>query len=322
MTKISKSLIAIIFALSVFVAMTVMSSAADGDIAGKVVTSSGNLNVRSAPSASAGIITSVGHSSWLTLKSKSGEWWHVEYKDGKYGWCHEKYIRKYDNTYQVTVSTSGSALNVRTGAGTSHQIQDKLYNGESAVVLYSGTYWSRILYHGSKIGYAHKSYLVKTSNEKISLSVPSYKQTDSRWASYPIGTTGGTIGKIGCTTTALAMTESYHSGTTITPKMMAQRLSYSSSGSLYWPSYYQVELAGSDYLKRIYSLLSQGKPVVFGAKKSNGTQHWVTVTGFNGNRENISASDFTINDPGSNTRTSLQHFLDAYPYIYKIVFRK
>lgn len=322
MTKISKSLISLIFAFALFATVSLMSYGASGDIAGKVVTSSGNLNVRSSPSSSAAVIASVKRASWLTLKSKSGKWWQVEYKDGKYGWCHEDYIRRYDNTYEVTVSTSGSALNVRTGAGTSHSVQDKLYSGEKAVVLYSGSYWSRILYHGSKIGYAHKSYLKEASNEKISLSVPSYKQTDSRWSSYPIGTTGGTIGTIGCTTTALAMTESYHTGTTITPKAMAQRLSYSSSGSLYWPTYYQVEIAKSDYLSRIYSLLNQGKPVVFGAKKSNGTQHWVTVTGFNGSSSSFSASDFIINDPGSNTRTNLQQFLNAYPDIYKIVFRK
>ena len=322
MKRISKSIISIIFSLSLFVTMACVPHASHGDVAGKVITASGNLNVRSAPSSSAAIVTSVRQSSWLTLKGKSGEWWRVEYKEGKSGWCHEKYIRKYDNTYPVAVSTSGSALNVRTGAGTSYPVQDKLYNGEKVVVLYSGTYWSRILYHGSKIGYAHRSYLKEISNDRLSLPVPSYKQTDSRWASYPIGTTGGNIGTIGCTTTALAMTESYHNGTTITPKMMAQRLSYSASGSLYWPSYYQVELAGSDYLSRIYSLLSQGKPVVFGAKKTSGTQHWVTVTGFNGDKSELSAADFTVNDPGSNTRTNIKQFLDAYPYVYKIVFRK
>lgn len=322
MTRISKSLVYLVFILTLFTALTVVSLASSDEVAGKVITASGNLNIRSSPSSSASVITSVPRASWLTLKDKSGDWWQVEYQKGKYGWCHGKYIRKYDKTYPVTVSTSGSALNVRTGAGTSHPVQDKLYRGDSAVVLYSGSVWARILYHGNKIGYAHKSYLKEETTEKISLAVPSYKQTDSRWASHPIGTTGGTIGTIGCTTTALAMTESFHSGTTVTPKTMAGRLSYSASGSLYWPSYYQVEMAQGDYLSRIYSLLALGKPVVFGAKKSNGNQHWVTVKGFEGDTSSFDAADFIVNDPGSSTRTTLRQFLDLYPNVYKIVFRK
>lgn len=306
-----------------FIFLTPASAASD-TYAGKVVTSSGNLNVRSSPSSSASVVTSLKKSSWVTLTGKSGKWWRVEYADGKYGWCHSDYIKHYDTTYGVTVSLSSGYLNVRSGAGKKHPVQDKLYKGEDAVIMQYGPNWSRILYNGNKVGYAASSYLKKSTGatEKISLSVVSFKQTDSRWASYPIGTTGGTIGTIGCTTTALAMTESYHTGTTITPKAMAQRLSYSASGSLYWPGTYSTEIAGTDYLSRIYSLLKQGKPVVFGATKSNGTQHWVTVTGYNGNTDSLSKSGFTVNDPGSNTRKTIADFMSAYPNAYKIVYRK
>lgn len=313
-----------IFSLGVLaVSFSLMCSASD--IAGKVVTKGGNLNVRSAPSSSGSVLASVKNSSWLTVDGKSGEWYRVEYADGKHGWCSAAYIRKYDKTYEMKVGVSSGRLNVRSGAGTSYSIIDRLGNGDSVVILYGNDRWSRILYSGNKMGYVSTAYLKKPSDGRyrsISLAVPSYKQTDPRWSSYPIGSYGDTISSIGCTTTALAMTESYHSGTVITPDMMAKRLSYSPSGSLYWPSYCSVSDADSSYLSDIYSLLESGKPVVFGAKKANGAQHWVTVTGYSASSDELSADYFTINDPGSKTRTTLGAFMRDFPKAYRIVFRK
>lgn len=304
--------------------LTVSTSAAADTYAGKVVTSSGRLNVRSAPSQTASVVSRLEASSWVTIWGSQGKWYRVEYSDGKFGWCHSDYLRKYTNTYGVTVSISSGYLNIRTGASTNHAVQDKLTKNEDAVILYESSQWARVLYRGNKIGYAYKAHLKKSTDtlQGIALDVPSFKQTDSRWAAVPIGTKGGTIGTIGCTTTALAMTESYHTKSTVTPKMMASRLSYSASGSLYWPSYYSVEPATDSYLSRIYELLKSGKPVVLGAKKANGSQHWVTVTGFTKGGTVMSRSDFTINDPGSNTRKTVADFLAVYPDVYKIVFRK
>lgn len=295
------------------------------DSAGKVVTDGGNLNVRSSPSSSSGIITSLKNSTWVTLQEKSGSWYKAEYADGKTGWLHGDYLRTYPTTYEMTVAVSSGQLNVRSGAGTSYPVTDKLSKGDSVVILYGNSRWSRILYSGNKIGYCSTAYLKSPEESKytpVSLAVPSYKQTDPRWKNHPIGSYGDTVGTIGCTTTALAMTESYHTGATVTPVMMASRLSYSASGSLYWPSYYQVELADGDYLSTVYKLLSQGKPVVFGAKKASGSQHWVTVTGYTGSSDSLSASYFTVNDPGSDKRTRLSEFMAVYPYAYKIVYRK
>lgn len=294
------------------------------DVAGKVVTSGGNLNVRSSPSSSASVITSLKNSTWLTVKEKKGDWYKTEYADGKLGWCHSKYIRYYSDTYEMQVAVSSGWLNVRSGWGTSQPVIDTLGKGDSVVLLYGNDKWSRILYNGSKTGYAATPYLKRVTADKytaVSMSVPYYRQTDSRWSSYPIGSYGDNIGTIGCTTTALAMLESYHTGTAVTPDKMAARLSYSASGSLYWPSRYSVENADSNYLSRIYTLLKSGKPVVFGAKKANGSQHWVTVTGCSGGNT-LSASAFTINDPGSSQRTRLSDFLAVYPSAYRIVCLK
>ena len=311
-----------IFILGVLaVSLSVVCSAAD--TAGKVVTKGGRLNIRSSPSGT--VIASAENSSWLTVKGESGGWYRVEYADGKYGWCSADYIRRYADTYEMRVAVTSGGLNVRSGAGTSYSILDRLVKGDSVVILYGNDRWSRILYSGNRIGYASTAYLKNPTADKyrsISLSVPSYKQTDSRWASYPIGSYGDNIASIGCTTTALAMTESFYSGTVITPDMMAKRLSYSPSGALYWPSYYSVTDADGGFLKAVYSVLESGKPVVFGAKKANGSQHWVTVTGYSGSGDTLSAEYFTINDPGSRVRVTLGDLMRDYPYAYRIVFRK
>lgn len=153
--------------------------------------------------------------------------------------------------------------------------------------------------------------------------MPSFKQTDSRWSDIKIGTQGDTVKSSGCTTTALSMTESFHLGKTVTPADMVKKLSYSASGMLYWPSEYNTELvASSDYLKKIYTQLSKGKPVILGMKKTGGSQHWVVITGHTKSTSSLSAGNFTINDPGSSTRTLLSEFVSAYPVAYKIAYKK
>lgn len=316
-----------IFTLFTALALTLMFSLttfAFDYMGGKVVTEGGRLNLRKAPSQSSEILGSLKNGSIVTLKDKKGNWYFAEYSSGKTAYLNEAYVKTYPKTIDATVKLSSGRLNVRQGAGTSYPIVDSLKNGDRVVVIKSDGKWCRILYKGNNIGYVARPYLVRTSEvsspSSVKLSVPSFKQTDSRWANYPLGATGGTIGTIGCTTTALAMVESYHTKTTVTPPDMAKKLSYSSSGSLYWPSTHNVSVAGSDYLSVIYNLLKQGKPVVLGAKKSNGSQHWVVVYGYDGN--GIKPSSFLINDPGSNSRTRLSHFLEAYPTPYKICYKK
>ena len=82
---------------------------------------------------------------------------------------------------------------------------------------------------------------------------------------------------------------------------------------MYWPEHYKV-VTGYE-LSRIKTLLDGGKPVLFGAKNSYGTQHWVVITGYRDG--GTTASQFTINDPGTTARTNLSQFLAAYPTFYK-----
>lgn len=288
--------------------------------AGAVTTSSGPLNVRASASSGSSVVATLKKGSYVTLIGKSGSWWQVEYGKGQYGYCHADYITIVEGT-PVIVKVSDS-LNVRSGAGTSYSRVASLYNGETVLRLSTSGGWSRVLYHGTKTGYVSAQYLSGSTNtggySAVSLSVPSFKQTDSRWANVTIGSSGKTMAKIGCATTAIAMMESYRTGTTIYPDAMSKKLSYTASGSVYWPSNYTTVTSSSGYLNAIHNKLKEGKPVLFGAKNASGSQHWVVITGFTGG--SLAAGNFTILDPGSNSRTTLQQFLNAYPNFYKYFY--
>lgn len=305
-------LVAAILALALVVPVKV--SGASEYKAGIVKVSSGRLNVRSGPSSDGKVLGSLQKGSYVTLLRKSGSWWQVEYARGKTGYCHGDYISAVSAGERV-VRLNGGTLNVRMGPGTGYARVASLNNGERVMVLSQSGGWSKILYHGTGTGYVSSQYLDGGSAVGVSLNVPSYKQTDSRWAHTYIGNSGKTMAKIGCATTAIAMMESYRTGTTIYPDAMTKKLSYTSGGSVYWPSHYRVFTSASNYLSGIRGCLDQGKPVLFGAKNSSGGQHWVVITGYSGTGSTASA--FAIQDPGSNSRTNLQQFLRDYPTFYK-----
>jgi hypothetical protein len=158
-----------------------------------------------------------------------------EYGEGLYGYCSAAYISPVQGSYAAY--TSGS-LHIRSGPGTSYGVIGWLNNNEYAVVLSASGSWRKILFDGVRIGYVSGSYLQTGTGSgytAVSLSVPSYKQTDARWATTVLGSSGKTIGDIGCSTVALAMAEFYRTGTTIDPNAMAARLSYTAGGAVYWP---------------------------------------------------------------------------------------
>ena len=285
--------------------------------AGLVVTNTGRLNVRGQGASTAAVVATLNKGSYVALSEKSGSWWRVEYSRGKFGYCHQDYIRVVESS-PATVATQSGGLNIRSGAGTSYSKIGSLSRGEDVQVLSKTAGWSFILYHGNKTGYVSSSYL-SAKYGAVSLDVPNFKQMDARWAEVKIGQSGKTMAQIGCATTAVAMMESKRTGTAIYPPDMSKSLTYTPSGSVYWPSHYRVVTDSAGYLTTIYDLLRQGKPVLLGCRDTYGKQHWVVVVGYSGGAK-LTASGFIIRDPGSNNRSNLQQFLDIYPVFYKFFY--
>lgn len=292
--------------------------------AGRVTTESGRLNLRQSPSTASSVVGSIAKGSWVTVEKKEGNWYFIEYEKGRRAYASAAYITDYPKTVEGEVNAGADVLNVRTGPGTGYAVKDRLKTGQRVLAVKSNSDWAGIVYDGNKTGYVAKAYLRRLTENGypgIKLQVPSFKQYDSRWKNYPLGLQGDTIGTIGCLTTAIAMTESHRAGYEITPLQMAKKLSYSASGSLYWPADYVRSSASGDYLQSIYSLLRSGKTVIFGAKRASGGQHWVTVYGYEG-EGSLTAGDFLVHDPGSERRFTLQDLLNAYPYPDRYVYKK
>ena len=308
---ISLSLVAII----VIFPQTKAKASASVSGAGRVNTRSTSLNVRSGSGTGYSRVATVQKDSYVTLISLNNGWWYVKYADGKYGYCNSDYIFVLSENVKTVKTTYGN-LSVRSGPSTSYSIVSKLPSGNKVAILSESNGWAKILYDGSSIGYVSSTYLVSSNNTSsqkytsVKLSVPSYKQTDSRWSGVKLGNSSATIGKQGCLVTSFAMTESYRTNSTITPSSMAKKSSFTSSGAMYWPNGYTAYY-NSSYLNKIYELLKSGTPVLIGGRSSSGATHWVVVTGFTGG-DTLTTSSFLINDPGSNTNTTLAQFKAKY----------
>lgn len=318
-----KIILAIILTLGFFFGLNYMNNKIDASTvnakAGITDTSGANLNVRSSNSVTSGIVAKIKDNTYLTIISSKGNWYYVEYNDSKYGYVHKDYVDIVSSNTK-RVNTNGSNLNVRYGPSTSYFAFDKIGDNDYVVVLSQSGNWTRILFEGNKIGYVSSSYLSSTSQTypKINLDVVSYKQFDSRWASKYIGNSGKTFKQIGCLTTAMAMSESYRRGTTITPLYYESISSYTADGSLYWSSRYSFSTSSS-YLTNLYNILKQGKPAIIGFKNSKGSQHWVVVYGYKGSNS-LSASNFLIHDPGSSYRDTLDDLIATHPTFYKTAY--
>ncbi len=317
MKKVLSLMLTAILLMGIFV-IPIRASAATASLpsAGVIDTGGGRLNVRVKPSTSGAWVASLSNGATVTLYERTGDWWRCEYAAGKLGYCHADYVRPIAGS-AATVAVGTSTLNVRSGAGTSYARLGSLETGTKVVILSSSGGWARILYSGTRIGYVSAAYLrAEGKYAPVSLTVPCYRQWDSRWGRIKIGSSGKTISQIGCATSGIAMLESYRTGTTLTPATMVKRLSYTASGNVYWPSHFEAHYWREGYLADVYAHLAAGRPVLIGAKTASGGQHWVVITGYVGG-DNFSPSLFTIHDPGVSSRKTLADFFADYPIFYK-----
>ena len=148
----------IIILILTLLSLSPRAAAAASIKAGAVTTSGGSLNIRTQPSTGAPSAGSLKKGSYITLYSRSGDWWKVEYDKGRFGYCHANYITVVQGT-AVNVNIRSGSLNVRSAPGTQYGKTASLYAGEPVLLLSTSGDWSRILYHGTKTGYVSAQYL-------------------------------------------------------------------------------------------------------------------------------------------------------------------
>lgn len=317
---IKSSLVMLTLCSSYTIKQPSVASASFDQFLGQVNTSSSQLNIRKSATTSSNVIGKLNKGTYLTVINESSGWYYIEYSNNKFGYVKNNYIKKVaSKEYYVTASK----LNVRSGDSTKYKVINQLNKNELVYIISTNNSFSKIVYNANSVGFVSNNYL--STNQVSSLAYPSktlnvtsYKQYDSRWANVKLGSSSATMKQSGCTTTAISMLESYRQQTSILPSSLAKKLSYTSSGALYWPTNLTVSTSKTNYLNVIYQNLTKNKPTILGCKKANGGQHYVVIYGFTGGNS-LSTSNFKIHDPGSSSRSTLAEFLNAYPNFYKLV---
>ena len=131
-----------------------------------------SLNVRSGPSTSYTVVTTVKKNDKVNILQSSNGWYKIETSSGKQGWVSSSYISATNNSTNnntqsniAIVNTDG--LNFRNGAGTSYSIIKVLNKGEKVEVISESNGWSKVK-HDSRLGYVASQYIDKaTTNYTI-----------------------------------------------------------------------------------------------------------------------------------------------------------
>jgi len=148
---------------------------------GKVNTPGTTLNVRSGPGTNNAIIGSLKHNDKITITGESSGWYKLTYS-GKTGYVSAAFVILDSATQTpsqpatpvsktVYVNTPGSALNVRSGAGTGFAVMGTLKHGEKVTVTDHNSDWYKLNF-GGKTGYISKSF-TKADNPVSAPSQPS-----------------------------------------------------------------------------------------------------------------------------------------------------
>ena len=135
-----------------------------------------SLNVRSGPSTSYTVVTTVKKNDKVNILQSSNGWYKIETSSGKQGWVSSSYITASNsntnnstnnNTQSNIAIVNTDGLNFRNGAGTSYSIIKVLNKGEKVEVISESNGWSKVK-HDSRLGYVASQYIDKaTTNYTI-----------------------------------------------------------------------------------------------------------------------------------------------------------
>ena len=143
-------------------------------VAGYVITTTGGLNVRAGESFDSEILDSITYGQMIDIIDETDEWYVIPYgeNDGV-GYVYKEYVTtSYERAKEVllesvmyetgVVTVDGSALNIRSGAGTENTvIIDQVADGDPVVVIaIADNDWLKV-YYGTNydIGYVTSQYV-------------------------------------------------------------------------------------------------------------------------------------------------------------------
>ena len=135
------------------------------------------LNVRSGAGTTYGIIGSVVKGQTLSVMSKSGSWYKINY-NGRTGYVSSDYVQASGTTTppaeSTTYTVTASTLNVRSGAGTSYASIGSVTKGQKLSVVSKSGSWYKINYNG-RTGYVSSDYVQASATASPKLVVDSFK---------------------------------------------------------------------------------------------------------------------------------------------------
>ncbi|KGJ73334.1 hypothetical protein BMT_10940 [Priestia megaterium NBRC 15308 = ATCC 14581] len=135
------------------------------------------LNVRSGAGTTYGIIGSVVKGQALSVMSKSGSWYKINY-NGRMGYVSSDYVQASGTTTlpaeSTTYTVTASMLNVRSGAGTNYASIGSVTKGQKLSVVSKSGSWYKINYNG-RTGYVSSDYVQASATASPKLVVDSFK---------------------------------------------------------------------------------------------------------------------------------------------------
>ena len=136
------------------------------------------VNFRKGPSTSYASLGQLNKGDKVEYISTSDSWVKVKY-NGQTGYIYAKYIAKINNETNTQVKyVNCSALNVRSGAGTSYSIITTITKDTKVEVISSSKGWSKIKV-GTTTGYVSSKYLSETKDSSNSSSDNTSNSTTS-----------------------------------------------------------------------------------------------------------------------------------------------
>ncbi|OLO27007.1 hypothetical protein BTA37_26400 [Priestia megaterium] len=137
------------------------------------------LNVRSGAGTTYRIIGSVVKDQTLSVVSKSGSWYKINY-NGRTGYVSSDYVQASGTTTSPAESTTytvtASTLNVRSGAGTNYASIGSVTKGQKLSVVSKSGSWYKINYNG-RTGYVSSGYVQASGTTTAPTTPPAESMT-------------------------------------------------------------------------------------------------------------------------------------------------